>query len=94
VTLKVVQLHQPKPCEDVVTTLRRIADQVEAGELGWPVTTAVLICGHTDSEVPMDDGALAEQAYWTTYAMGPRTSSFTVRGLVTSAMRRWNHDDD
>ncbi|QPQ55590.1 hypothetical protein IC614_03030 [Allosphingosinicella flava] len=92
--MSVVQLHQPKPREEVVSTLRRIADELENGALEWPVTTAVLICGHSDAEIPMGDGTFAEQNYWTTYAMGPRSSSFTVRGLVASAMRQWNHGDD
>lgn len=91
--MSVVQLLRPKPCGDVVTTLRKIADDIEAGKFDWPVTTAVLICGHTDAEVPVGDDTLAEQSYWTTFATGPRTDSFTVRGLVQSAMRRWNHDD-
>lgn len=90
----VVQLHQKRPCDDVSATLRRIADQIEAGDIDWPVTTAVLILGHTDAETRVDDGALAEQSYWTTFAMGPRCGTFTVRGLVSSAIRQWNFNDD
>lgn len=92
--MNVVQLHAPKPSEEVVATLRRIAADIESGSLEWPVTTAVLICGHSDSEAPCSDGSLREQSYWTTYAMGARSSTFAVRGLVASAMRNWNHDDD
>lgn len=92
-TANVLQLHKSVPADEVVGTLRRIADDIEAGKIDWPVTTAVLICGHTDAEIPCGDGSMAEHSYWTTYAMGPRTESFTVRGLVASAMRRWNHDD-
>jgi hypothetical protein len=88
----VLQLHKSVPADEVVGTLRRIADDIEGGSLEWPVTTAVLICGHTDGEVTLSDGSLAEESYWTTYVMGPRTSTFTVRGLVASAMRKWNHD--
>lgn len=92
--MTVLKLHQPKPTNDVVRTLRRIADEIEAGELEWPVTTAVLIVGHSDAEVPIAGGELRQQSYWTTYGMGPRSDSFTVRGLVASAMRQWNHGDD
>lgn len=91
--MSVLALHKPAPCQDVVATLRRIADDIEGGELHYPVTTAVLIVGHADAERPMPDGALAEQSYWTTYAMGPRTGTFTVCGLVASAMRHWNYDE-
>ena len=90
----VVQLHPGKPADDVCATLRRIADQIEGKEIGWPVTTAVLILGHTDTETPVGNGDLSEQSYWTTFACGPRTSTFTVRGLVASAMRQWNYDDE
>lgn len=92
--MNVIALHQAKPADDVSATLRRIADEVEAGEIEWPVTTAVVILGHTDAEVPQADGSLAERSYWATYAAGPRTGTFTVRGLVASAMRGWNYDDD
>lgn len=90
----VVALRQARPCSNIPATLRRIADEIEADELGWPVTTAVLILGHTDAETSTaPDGSYGEQNYWTTFAAGPRTSTFTVRGLVASAMRNWNHDD-
>ncbi len=89
----VVALHPGKPADDVPATLRRIADEIEGDAIGWPVTTAIVILGHSDAEVPVGDGELAERSYWTTFAAGPRTSTFTVRGLVASAMRQWNFDD-
>lgn len=91
--MSVVSLYPGKPADDVAATLRRIADEVEGGEFSWPVTTACLILGYTDAEIRMGGDLLAEQSYWTTYAMGPRTDNFTVRGLVSSAMRQWNYDD-
>lgn len=90
--MSVVQLHKPHAVNDVTATLRRIADQIEAGEHGdWPVTTCVVLLGHTDGEVPQGE-ALVQQTYWSTYGAGPRTDIFTVRGLLASAINRWGHD--
>lgn len=89
----VVQLHQPRAIDDVPATLRRIADEIEAGELDWPVTTAVVLLGHTDSERPASDGVLMQNNYWSTYGAGPRCDTFTVRGLMATALREWGHGE-
>jgi hypothetical protein len=89
----IVQLRQDRPCNDVAATLRRIADEVEAGEHGdWPVTTCVVLLGHTDSEIPAGDGSYAQEMWWHTYGAGPRCDTFTVRGLIATALNRWDHD--
>jgi hypothetical protein len=92
--MTILQLHKPRPVDDVPETLRRIADEIEAGEVEWPVTTAIVVLGHTDAEVPVDGGALMQQNYWTSYAAGPRVDSFTCKGLLTSVLNRWNHGDE
>lgn len=90
----VIRLHQDKPCQNVPATLRRIADEIEANEHGdWPVTTCIVVLGHTDAEVPMEDGSLRQQNYWHTYGAGPRNDVFTVRGLMMTALNRWSDDD-
>lgn len=89
----VVQLHKERPCNDVAATLRRVADRIEAGEHGdWPVTTCVIVIGHTDAEVPGDDGIIMQQNYWDTYGAGPRCDAFTVRGLLQTVLGRWGWD--
>lgn len=91
----ILQLHKPKPCADVSATLRRIADQVDAGEHGdWPVTTCVVLLGHTDAEVPTENGDLTQASYWTTFGAGPRCDSFTVRGLMATCLRKWDSATD
>lgn len=89
----VIQLHQDKPAaDDVVAALRSVADNIEAGNVEFPVTTCVLVLGHTDSEVPCGDGDLGQSIFWRTYGMGPRTDTFTVRGLMATVLNRWGHD--
>lgn len=91
--MSIIQLHQSKPCNDVASTLRTIADRIEAGEHGdWPVTTCVVLLGHTDNEVPIGDGILSQQGHWDTYGAGPRCDIFAVRGLMATCLRSWGHD--
>jgi hypothetical protein len=91
--VSVLQLHKPFACADVVQTLRRVADDIEAGKHGdWPVTTAIVVIGHSDAE--FNDGKeRAQRSYWDTYAAGPRADSFTVRGLLATVISRWNDRD-
>lgn len=73
--------------------LRKTADSIEAGEIDFPVTTAVLVLGHTDSERP-EGGQLLQESFWQTFGFGPRTDSFTVRGLLNTVLTQWGHDHD
>jgi hypothetical protein len=92
--MTVVALHQERPCANVAYALRDIADQIERGEIAWPVTTAVLLLGHTGPERPSDEeGEYKEESHWTTYGFGPRRDIFTCRGLMATCLNRWNHDD-
>ena len=88
----IVQLHQEKPSDSVAPSLRRLADMIEAGEHGdFPVTTCVVLIGHTDAEVP-GGGEHRQANYWATFGYGPRCDSFTVRGLMATCLRDWGHD--
>lgn len=92
-TDNIIQLHQARPnADDVVKALRSIADEIEAGQLGFPATTAVLVIGHTDPEIACGDGDRGQNLYWSTFGMGPRNDTFTVRGLLMTALNRWGHD--
>lgn len=92
--MTVVQLHKQSPCAEIPATLRRIADDIEAGDHGdWPVTTAVLVLGHTDAEYLVDDERV-QRNYWTTFGLGPRADIFTVRGLLATVLSRWSHADE
>lgn len=86
---EIIKLHQEQPTSDIPATLRRIADDIEAGKI-WdnPVTTCVVLLGHTGPERCVE-GVMHEKSSWATFGFGPRHDTFTVRGLLASAMRRW-----
>lgn len=77
--MSVVQLHQAFPAQDIPATLRRLADEIEAGEFGL-MTTAALCLGHTE-ERPDGDTRLQRERY-ELFELGPRADIFTVRGLL------------
>lgn len=90
--MTILQLHIPRPADDVVQALRDIADDIEAGEVAFPVTTAVVVLGHTDSEVPCGDGDLGQTLFWRTFGVGARNDTFTIRGLLATVLNRWGHE--
>lgn len=92
--MSIVALHKAKPCDDVVSGLRGLADRIEAGEVDWPVTTCIVVIGHTEREsLPDDDGICLQGSRWDTYGYGPRTDIFTSRGLLMTAMKNWGSDN-
>jgi hypothetical protein len=91
--MNVVPITKPQPFNDVTATLRRIADEIDASEHGdWPVTTCVVVIGHSDSETPRGDDEVAHRYYWQSYGIGPRHDSFTCKGLLMTAMHQWGSD--
>jgi hypothetical protein len=57
--VSIVQLRQERPVDNVAESLRRLADEIESEHGDYPVTTCVVLLGHTDSEYPAGDGAYA-----------------------------------
>jgi hypothetical protein len=90
--MSVVKLHQERPMTDVAATLRQIASDIESGEVEGPITTAVLLLGHRGKDTPDDSGGYWEDVRWTTYGFGPRADSFSVRGLMATALNRWGFE--
>ncbi len=86
----VVALKPTRPCESLVATLRRIADEIEQGEEPW--ATGVLLLGNLGPERDDGDGGYSEDMTWRTYGFGPRNDIFTVRGLMATCLNRWNHE--
>lgn len=84
--MSVVQLHTNYPAQDIASTLRLIADQVEAGEYGL-ITTAVVCIGHTEDR-PGDDGERLLRDTYELFGAGPRSDVFTVRGLLLTCATR------
>jgi hypothetical protein len=83
--VKVVQLHTPYPAQDVVQTLRRIADDIEKGEHGI-VTTAAVCIGHTEERPAGNEREMRND--FTLFGMGPRADVFTIRGLLLTCATR------
>lgn len=89
--MTILQLHKPKPCDNVVDGLRRLVDEIEAGEFDWPVTTCIVALGHTGAEsAPDSDGLCYQEANWQTRGYGPRTDRFTSIGLLSTIITDWN----
>lgn len=65
---------------DIVAGLRGLADMLEAGAIAIPVTTCIVVMGHSEST---PEGPKAYQSKW---VLGPRADPFTVSGLLTVAL--------
>ncbi len=83
--MSVITQLRPEPAGDVVKALRKIADQLEQGDFGEPISTALLILGHTGGAQPKPGGGYTRSLATRVYAMGTRTDPFTIRGLVEVA---------
>jgi hypothetical protein len=77
----VLQLHKPKPCDDIVDGLRKLADRIEAGEHGL-ISTAIVCLGHTFDSEPDSEGFVSHCSDNELFGYGPRCDTFTVRGLL------------
>jgi hypothetical protein len=84
--VNVIELNKPAgTANDIVAGLRRIADDIEAGEYQLMTSCAVVI-GHT-SERPGDKpGFTMLQERVEVFGIGPRHDPFTVRGLLMSGV--------
>lgn len=76
----VTPIRKPFAPDDVPATLRRIADEIAAGDHGL-VTTCLVVTGHTE-ERPADDGGKLQRDAFELFGCGPRCDIFTVRGLL------------
>lgn len=79
---EIAVLHPERNADDIVTALRAIANDIEAGVHGL-CTTAVVVIGHTNSR-PAEDGELVSYHH-EVFGAGPRHDPFTVRGLLFTA---------
>lgn len=78
--MSVVELRPSFPADDIASTLRLIADQVEAGEFGL-ITTCAVAMGHTATK-PDGSGNIEQNCDYELFGCGPRCDIFTVRGLL------------
>ena len=83
---KVVQLHKPFAPDDMVDGLRKLADQIEAGEYGLR-TTCLVVLGHT-ADKP-GESSKEEEVEYDVFGYGPRCDTFTTRGLLLTAATKF-----
>lgn len=79
----IVPIQKPFAPDDIPATLRRIADEMEAGEHGLR-TTCLVVLGHTE-ERPMENGDKLQRNVFSLFGCGPRCDAFTIRGLLLTA---------
>jgi hypothetical protein len=82
----IFELKKPFAPDDIPATLRRIADDIEAGEHGL-MTTCLVVLGHT-AERAGEDGNKVQQERHELFGCGPRCDMFTVRGLLLTVATR------
>lgn len=81
----IVELKKPFAPDDIAPTLRRIADDIEAGEHGL-MTTCLVVLGHTADR--MEGGIKFQQERYELFGCGPRCDAFTTRGLLLTVATR------
>lgn len=79
----IVPITKPFAPDDIVAGLRKLAEQIEAGEYGLK-TTCVVLVGHTEDR-PGDGGDRMHCMSYEIFGYGPRCDTFTVAGLLTTA---------
>jgi hypothetical protein len=84
--VNVVPVTKPAAtADDVVAGLRRIADQVEAGDFDL-VTSCAVVLGHTEEKPGDKPGFTVVGEQVDVFGLGPRHDPFTVRGLLMSGV--------
>lgn len=83
---EVVDLRLKPEYHNISQTLRRIADEIEAGDFGFMPSSAVLVIGSTKNGGTKGDEVL-EGYTFETFGMGERSDVFTINGLLAVAMR-------
>lgn len=81
--MNVVPLRQTFAADDIPSTLRRIADDIEEGQFGLR-TTCVVVLGHTEEKM-LADGDKVQGDAFEVFGAGPRCDIYTVRGLLLTA---------
>lgn len=82
--MSVLQLKKPIAADDVVAGLRGLAGMIEAGDIEFPVSTCLVILGHTKEG--RDGDHVIHSSDHELFGYGPRCDTFTVRGLLATAV--------
>ena len=81
--MNVVEIRKPFAPDDIVAGLRKLADEIEAGEYGLR-TTCLVVLGHTDDRMA-ESGDKMHGCDFELFGYGPRCDTFTTRGLLLTA---------
>jgi hypothetical protein len=88
----IVSIAKPFAPDDIPSTLRRIADEIEADKYGLS-TTCLVVLGHTEGAV-VESGDKMQRERYELFGCGPRCDAFTTRGLLlTVATRELGRDE-
>ena len=88
--MKVVPLHPRLACEEIVNALRNIADDIEAGSYDFDPNLAVLVLAQESQR--RDGGGFVVSYNWQTHGIGEKATIFTTRGILASAVARFDGD--
>jgi hypothetical protein len=76
----ITPIKKPFAPDDIPAGLRKLADQIEAGEYGLR-TTCLVVLGHTGERLD-GDGDKVHGSDYEMFGYGPRCDTFTTRGLL------------
>lgn len=76
----IVPIQKPFAPDDIVGGLRKLADQIEAGDYGLR-TTCLVVLGHTGDSID-GNGDKVHGSDYEMFGYGPRCDTFTTRGLL------------
>ena len=86
--MKVVELRPKPDIFDVATVLRNIADEIDAGAYDFDPTLAVLVLATETSH--HDRLGVSVNFDWQTHGIGEKCGFFTAKGLLGSALTRFD----
>lgn len=89
--MSVVELRKEPEWRDIPATLRRIADEIEAGEHECSIAVLVLADERT---IKQRDGGMVHEHGWRTYGMGNAESQFVAKGVLATALNRFDSDEE
>ena len=76
----ITPIKKPFAPDDIVGGLRKLADQIEAGDYGLR-TTCLVVLGHTGESMDCS-GDRVHGSDYEMFGYGPRCDTFTTRGLL------------
>lgn len=89
--MNVVELPLARDCHDIATTLRNIADDIEAGAYDFDPDMAVVVLGRDNERMTTDGPVLSFN--WQTHGLG-KCGYFAAKGLLASAINSFDGGEE